>query len=390
MADKATDIQRPEGAVDEVDDLAQLDAMVSDLVGEINEAADEISRVMGSDDEDVRTASAVASGGPLSDDGSLSTDGRDPADAPAPSGNPIADAAADLDRQALDAEGLDEALERVAAELQEDLASATAPTPDAREGDLSPESATTDVEPALGAPEAPEASANVGDAGAGGAGGAESLAAEIDEELARAFAEDAAPPAPTPAPGPEATVETPPEETASAESAAAPEADEREPVAEEPEEDEAPADAEATDEAVHAVAEAIDRLLDEEAPQASAPLAPPPPPPPVAPAPEVEDEAEADEEEEAPVAAAAPAPAPASAAPPSPAPPAPKKAPAPVTDIEPRPGRKLSPRAMLVSALVVVNKPFARLPAGMRDTLGFVGLVTLFNAACLWVFLLLR
>ena len=72
MADKASDIpnaghSRHATDVDahidaSADELAELDSLVSSLVDEINDATDEISRVMASDDEDTQTAMAIDSG----------------------------------------------------------------------------------------------------------------------------------------------------------------------------------------------------------------------------------------------------------------------------------------------------------------------------------------
>lgn len=43
----------------------------------------------------------------------------------------------------------------------------------------------------------------------------------------------------------------------------------------------------------------------------------------------------------------------------------------------------------LVGALVIVNKPFGKMPKSVRDTIGLLGAGTLFNAVCAWVYWLL-
>jgi hypothetical protein len=391
MADKASDIPNAgvsrdvsdaDARIDaSADELAELDSLVSSLVEEINDATDEISRVMASDDEDTQTAMAIDSGKALSDDGALEAGGStDAPDAPdADASGAIAEAAEDLDHDApVDAESIDEALEKVAAELEADFDAADAPSAlDAHVGE------DTDAET-----EAP-----------GNESGEESIAAQIDEELARAFGEEDDD-APSPEPASEVVEEEAP--PAQPEPAADAETHVDEDPTDEPEveastdepldedeghapEDESPADAAATEEAVHAVAEAIDRLLDEEVGDDAQDA-------PSEPVDEVTDDEPIDEDEAEPEAAApekappAPSPPPAKKAAPKAQKPKPDAEPAP----EPKPARAFSPMGVLVGALVLANKPFASIPAGLRDTLGLAGLVTLFNAMCLWVFLLLR
>ncbi len=45
---------------------------------------------------------------------------------------------------------------------------------------------------------------------------------------------------------------------------------------------------------------------------------------------------------------------------------------------------------MCVGALKVVNAPLAIMPPSARDIVGYLSLVTLFNAAGLWIMILLR
>jgi hypothetical protein len=61
-----------------------------------------------------------------------------------------------------------------------------------------------------------------------------------------------------------------------------------------------------------------------------------------------------------------------------------------VVDTKTEQPRSFSPKSVLISALVLANKPLENLPPQVRETIGLAGLVTIFNAACLWVFLLLR
>jgi hypothetical protein len=385
MADKASDIPNAgpsrhatdaDARIDaSADELAELDSLVSSLVDEINDATDEISRVMASDDEDTQTAMAIDSGKALSDDGALEAGGS-PEAPESDASDAIAEAAEDLDHDAsVDAESIDEALEKVAAELEADFDAAAAPS--------ALETHTTE---------------ETGDEPVASESGEDSIAAQIDEELARAFGEEDDAPSPEPA-SEVVEEEVPPDEP---EPAAEAETHVDEDPTDEPEvdastdepldedeahapEDESPADAAATEEAVHAVAEAIDRLLDEEVGDDAHDA-------PSEPSDEVTDDEPIDDDEAEPEAAAP------EKAPPAPSPPPPKKAapkaqkpkpdaePAP----EPKPTRAFSPMGVVVGALVLANKPFASIPAGLRDTLGLAGLVTLFNAMCLWVFLLLR
>lgn len=361
MGDQTNDIQnrgsaRHAGDIDaSADDLAEIDSLVSSLVEEINDASDEISRVMASDDEGAATGATMNSPKTLSNDGAPGAPVAPGAPEASDHADAIAEAAEDLDDGApVDAASIDDALEKVAAELEADFETAGAP-----------------------APPGEHATEHTDDATSATGTGEDSIAAQIDEELARAVGEEGE--APTPEPASEVEEE---EFLAEPESAPADEADD----------DESPADAAATEEAVHAVAEAIDRLLDEEVGDDAQDA-------PAEPSDEVTDD-EPIEDDEAEPEAAAPEKAPPPPAPPAPpAPPTPAKKPTPEAvkpgpvarpASEPQPARSLSPMGVLVGALVLVNKPFASVPAGLRDTLGLAGLVTLFNAMCLWVFLLLR
>ncbi|TVQ33153.1 MAG: hypothetical protein EA376_03610 [Phycisphaeraceae bacterium] len=48
------------------------------------------------------------------------------------------------------------------------------------------------------------------------------------------------------------------------------------------------------------------------------------------------------------------------------------------------------PVSLAQTALVIINKPFARLPRAMRDTIGWIAINTIFIAICVWVYLMLR
>lgn len=100
----------------------------------------------------------------------------------------------------------------------------------------------------------------------------------------------------------------------------------------------------------------------------------------IATAPEAQPEPEpVSEPDPEPVAARAPAPVePAHSPEPAPA----EEAPAP----EPKPAR----RSWVAPVLRVLAAPLSRLTPMQRDTLGWVALNTLFLAACVWVFVLLR
>lgn len=433
------------------DELGELDSLVSNLVAEMNEAADEITRVMRADDDDEAAASeAVSTGQALSDNGALeSRDDAPAADGPssvagATEAEPV-DASSStgevVDDAELSAENIDAALADVASRLQEDMDRA----------DESARALSEELEKAAGLLEEPardEAPAPSDDPGT------ESIAAQIDEELARAFREEteavAPPDADDEAPAPEAAQAPAPPDASDASEADDALRAQAAPVTPEPaaeasgvEEDEAVAEghddeppvseeADATaEDAVNAVAETIDKLLDapddEHAPRAvavtdedvaehsaSAPedededeheveSASPAAPAPVAAA-QVASEDDADDEPEPDDAAPAPvapkpakAPAKSSKPPAPPAPPGSAEPPAPPAPGEVAPSRRRIPLpalasvgGALASALVLVNAPLLKLPRQLRDTLGLAGLVTLFNAACLWVFLLLR
>jgi hypothetical protein len=309
MADRSSDIRSR--ANDAVHKLGELDAMVSQLEDEIDSVAEDIAHA------------AEPAGEP-----------EDGAEA-----DPIADAAEELDDGVVvNAETVDEALEKVAAEIQSDLDDAVEASTDsaARPND--------------------EVHAPFDDNA-----GEDSIAAQIDEELARALDERDEDAEPVASARPPRRVEDAAESSESAQDSV--------------EDDGAPADAQATDEAVHALAQALDRLLDDgEAAEPSDAV--------------VEDETEVDEA--GPAESAPPsAPAPAPAAKPKPKA-SPSPAPAPLVDTKTEQPRSLSPKSVLISALVLANKPFESLPPQVRETLGLAGLVTIFNAACLWVFLLLR
>ncbi len=300
MADKATDNRNR--ADDAVRELGEIDSLVNDLEDEIEGAAEDIAR-------------AAESGRP----DEMPTDEADP----------IADAAEELDSDpAVSAQSVDDALEKVAAEIQADLDDAVVAAPGRATGDGP--SAFDD---------------NTGE---------DSIAAQIDEELARALDdrdEDDGEP------------DQPASEGA---------------VGDLDDDDGAPADPQATDDAVHALAEALDRLLDDDEAEAE----------PTDAAAEDEPDDASDDDDDA--EAEAPAPAPGKPAPA--AKPAPKvaPAPAPVVDTETEQPRSFSPKTVLIGALALANKPFESLPQQVRETIGLAGLVTIFNAACLWVFLLLR
>lgn len=405
------------------DELGELDTLVSSLVAEMNEAADEITRVMRSDDDaEAAAADAVAKGQALTDEGAIEHDSDEPIDA---------EASADQDEPDapdMSAESIDAALADVASQLQADLDASGPAQEELPEVDRADDAAA----PLDETPE-PAASDETDP-------GAESIAAQIDEELARAFREEVGEPGVVEAPAPEQEA---PEPEAAEPETTEPEASETEAteaeVADgaasdnaEPEDaaDAAPVnepEVDATEDAVNAVAETIDRLLDapddESSPRAVAVTdeeaeehAAQPADAFAQPSEDNDDtepdasspDADADEDEDAseePEAVAPPAPA-APAVPPEPkaAPvaPAPKKAPAPKAP-PPKPEEAPAPRkfpipmrlpggvgALATAALVVVNKPLLKLPRQLRDTLGLAGLVTLFNAACLWVFLMLR
>lgn len=407
------------------DELGELDTLVSSLVAEMNEAADEITRVMRSDDDaEAAAADAVAKGQALTDEGAIEHDSDEPIDA---------EASADQDEPDapdMSAESIDAALADVASQLQADLDASGPAQEELPEVDRADDAAA----PLDETPE-PAASDETDP-------GAESIAAQIDEELARAFREEVGEPGVVEAPAPEQEA---PEPEAAEPETTEPEASETEAteaeVADgaasdnaEPEDaaDAAPVnepEVDATEDAVNAVAETIDRLLDapddesspravavtdEEAEEHAAQPADAFAQPsednddtePDASSPDADADADEDEDaSEEPEAVAPPAPA-APAVPPEPkaAPvaPAPKKAPAPKAP-PPKPEEAPAPRkfpipmrlpggvgALATAALVVVNKPLLKLPRQLRDTLGLAGLVTLFNAACLWVFLMLR
>jgi hypothetical protein len=297
-------------ANDAVHELGEIDALVHDLEDEIDGAAADIARA---------TEPVV--------------DAEDGAEA-----DPIAEAAEELDDEVVvNAETVDEALEKVAAEIQADL-------------DDSVETGSDQAAPVE------ESQAPFDDNA-----GEDSIAAQIDEELARALDErddDAEPVARASAPKKA-------EEAALSDDGAQ----------DGPKEDDGvPADAQATDEAVHALAEALDRLLEDD--EVAEPTG------------DAEDKQDDDAEPEAaPPAPPATAPKPAPAAKPAPKP-APARA--PMVDTKTEQPESLSLKSVLISVLVLANKPFESLPPQVRETLGLAGLVTIFNAACLWVFLLLR
>ena len=197
MADRSSDIRSR--ANDAVHKLGELDAMVSQLEDEIDSVAEDIAHA------------AEPAGEP-----------EDGAEA-----DPIADAAEELDDGVVvNAETVDEALEKVAAEIQSDLDDAV--------------EASTDYSSRPNAEVHAPFDDNAGE---------DSIAAQIDEELARALDdrdEDAEP---------VASARSPPRVEDAAESSEA--------AHDSVEDDGAPADAQATDGAVHALAQALDRLLDD-------------------------------------------------------------------------------------------------------------------------------
>lgn len=391
------------------DEMGELDTLVSSLVAEMNEAADEITRVMRpDDDEEGAAADAVAMGQALTDSGALDRDEGEDEDHEAEASSPDDEP----DEPDMTAESIDAALADVASQLQADLDSASpAPAP-VPESDSAEDDAHESVDEHAAADETDP--------------GAESIAAQIDEELARAFREEVGEPAEPAVVADAATTAAVPEAEAPADSAVEDEVGESEP--EEIAEADPVGERDESEDAVNAVAETIDRLLDapddESAPRAVAVTEEEAeehaaqPSDALVEAPESETEpdastedakAEEDDEEEPVVEAVAPttppAPAPAPAAPASKKAPAPKATPpAPPTPPVP-PASDEAPKtrrfpitirlpggvgSLATAALVVVNKPLLKLPRQLRDTLGLAGLVTLFNAACLWVFLMLR
>lgn len=388
------------------DEMGELDTLVSSLVAEMNEAADEITRVMRpDDDEEGAAADAVATGQALTDSGALDRDEGEDEDHEAQASSPDDEP----DEPDMSAESIDAALADVASQLQADLDSAIpAPAPVPESDSAADDDAHESVDEHAAADETDP--------------GAESIAAQIDEELARAFREEVGEPALADA----ATTAAAPEAKAPADAAVEDEVGESEP--EEIAEADPVGERDASEDAVNAVAETIDRLLDapddESAPRAVAVTEEEAeehaaqPSDALVEAPESEAEpdastenaqAEEDDEEDPVVEAVAPttpaAPAPAAAAPaskkapaPKATPPTPPTPPAPPASDEASKTRRFpitirlpgGVGSLATAALVVVNKPLLKLPRQLRDTLGLAGLVTLFNAACLWVFLMLR